>query len=75
MLWFPILLVDITPRQPTTFASYPKVSMRALGSLVGSKVLGHGAAASFAVHVTSRSPVRPWMKMILDSARGISERI
>ena len=58
--WFPILFFDTIPRQSITLASYPNVRTRALGTLYGNKVWGHGVAIFFAVHIFSRSPVRPW---------------
>lgn len=39
--------------------------MRAVGIADGSKVFGQGSVASRAVHVRSRSPVRPWTKTML----------
>ena len=39
--------------------------MRASGTLDGSKVFGHGSVSSLAVHVFSRSPVRPCTKIRL----------
>ena len=63
--WFAILLCDTTPRQSATYASYPNVRTRAVGSSGGRRVLGHGSDASQAVQVFSRSPVRPWTKTML----------
>lgn len=63
--WFPILFSDTMPRQSATYASYPNVRIRALGILAGNKVLGHGEVLFFAVHVFSRSPVRPWTNITL----------
>lgn len=63
--WFPILFFDTMPRQSATSASYPNVSIRALGTLEGSRAFGHGSVAPLAFQVFSRSPVRPWMKTIL----------
>lgn len=54
-----------TPRQSATYASYPDVTMRVVGSLDGRMALGHGSDASAAVQVFSRSPVRPWTKTTL----------
>jgi hypothetical protein len=63
--WFAIRFCDTTPRQSATYASYPNVRMRVVGSLEGRRVLGHGSDASSAVHVLSRSPVRPCTKTML----------
>lgn len=65
MAWSPTLFFDTTPCQSATYASYPNVRTRALGTLDGSRDCGHGAMESFAVHVFSRSPVRPWTNIIL----------
>jgi hypothetical protein len=53
------------PRQSVTYASYPNVRTRAVGSSDGRRAFGHGSDASLAVHVFSRSPVRPWTKTML----------
>lgn len=63
--WLAMRLCDTTPFQSATFASYPNVRTRAVGIAGGRRVLGQGSVASLAVHVASRSPVRPWMKMML----------
>ena len=41
--WFPIRFCDTTPRQSATYASYPNVRTRAVGSSHGRRVLGHGS--------------------------------
>jgi hypothetical protein len=74
MAWLPILFFDTMPRQLATYASYPNVSTRALGTFDDKSVLGHGSIAPFAFHVFSRSPVRPWMKTILYSVRISSSK-
>jgi hypothetical protein len=63
--WLAITLCDTTPRQSATYASYPNVSTRAVGSTDGMRVLGQGSVSFWAVHVASRSPVRPWTKTML----------
>jgi hypothetical protein len=67
--WLPIRFFETTDRQSVTYASYPNVRIRALGIFSGRSVAGHVASASGAVQVLSRSPVRPWTKMML--ARGV----
>lgn len=42
--------------------------------LAGSKVSGQEARAFFAVHVLSRSPVRPWTKIILILRKTLADQ-
>jgi hypothetical protein len=48
------------------------VSRRALGSLGGRSVFGHGVDYLWAVHVLSRFPVRSWIKQTSTVASGQS---
>jgi len=63
--WSAIRFCNTTPHQSATYGSYPKVSIRAVGSLDGRSVFGHGSDASWAVHVLSRLPARPCTKTML----------
>lgn len=64
--WFAIRFCDTTPRQSATYASYPNVRTRAVVRMDGRSVWGQGSVESWAVHVLSRLPVRPWTKTMLD---------
>lgn len=47
-----------------TYASYPKVSMRAVPSSAGRRLCGHGQVCPLACQMLMRLPDRSWMKQI-----------
>lgn len=63
--WSPTVFCDAMDQKLTTSASYPYVMILASGRSLRSNVLGQQAAAPFAVHVDSLSPVRPWINIML----------
>lgn len=63
--WLPILFLETIDLKSTTEASYPNVRILACPSFGANNSFGHEAVAPSAVHVFSRCPVRPWIKMTL----------
>ena len=64
-MWSPIVFCDAIDQKLTTSASYPYVTFLASGRSLGRKDSGQQAGAPLAVHVDSRSFVRPRMNITL----------